>query len=186
MTKSFIFDIFLNNFGHLSARWYGILLNQHLNHQNQHQKQHQHHHHNQHNRHRHRQHHHHQWMGRWTERRILTYYRASITVRLTSCLDGLDSNKPVNLLLFNRSKRAVSKQVQQEVSCTVILHSEHKNWAFFSIRVSNYLASEMWSLFWRRLAELADKWTEIISWGRKHKSQSRYIILKILNPFHQF
>ena len=49
--------------------------------------------------------------------------RGSITVRLTSCLDGLESTKQVNLLLFNISKAAESKQVKQDISCTVIFTS---------------------------------------------------------------
>ena len=48
-------------------------------------------------------------------------YRENINIRLTSCLDGLDSTHHVNLLLFNISKAAESEQAKQEVSCTVIL-----------------------------------------------------------------
>ena len=40
-------------------------------------------------------------------------HRGIITVRLT-CLDGLDSTKPVNMLLFNISKAAESKQVKSK------------------------------------------------------------------------
>ena len=57
--------------------------------------------------------------------RILTY-RGSITVLLT-CLDGLDAIRQVNILLFNKSKAAESKQVKLEVS-----HAD-----IFPLRVSN-------------------------------------------------
>ena len=58
-------------------------------------------------------------------KRILTY-RGSITVLLT-CLDGLDAIRQVNILLFNKSKAAESKQVKLEVS-----HAD-----IFPLRVSN-------------------------------------------------
>ena len=47
--------------------------------------------------------------------RILAF-KGSIAVWMTYCLDELDSVKKVNLLLFNLSKAAESKQIKQEVS----------------------------------------------------------------------
>ena len=48
-------------------------------------------------------------------------HKANITVHLTYYLEGLDSTKQVNLLLFNVSKAIESKQVKQEVSRLMIL-----------------------------------------------------------------
>ena len=50
-----------------------------------------------------------------------THLQGSLTLQLTFCLDGFDLTKQVNLLLFKISKATESKQVKQEVSCTVIL-----------------------------------------------------------------
>ena len=55
------------------------------------------------------------------------FLMGSITVRLTSCLTGLDSTKLVNLYLIqDSSKAAESKPVKQEVSRTVILSLTQK------------------------------------------------------------
>ena len=55
----------------------------------------------------------------WEKRQKLIKRRPKINKKETSCLDGLDLTKQVNLLLFNINKAAESKQVKQEVSCTV-------------------------------------------------------------------
>ena len=52
-------------------------------------------------------------------RKTLLGEKTKINKKETSCLDGLDLTKQVNLLLFNINKAAESKQVKQEVSCTV-------------------------------------------------------------------
>ena len=45
----------------------------------------------------------------------------NITVRLTSCLTGLDLAKQVKLLFLNLRKAAESNQNKHGVSCTMIL-----------------------------------------------------------------
>ena len=57
----------------------------------------------------------------WLPQQRILINSGSITVRLTSYLDGSDLTRQVNLLLFTVRKAAESKQVKYKVSCTVIL-----------------------------------------------------------------